>query len=111
MAAEREAQINLVVTLVDCAGHRCAILQMEPPLGCRTTPPVALKSWDPVGSTTPEVEISHVINAPPLTATAMSPAPTIVHLDEQRSISESMAARLTAAVIQHVLFLKNQIPL
>ena len=52
-----------------------------------------------------------MINAPPLTATAMSPIPTIIHLDEQHSISESMAARLTAAVVQHVLFLKNQIPL
>jgi len=52
-----------------------------------------------------------VINAPPLAVTAMSPIPTIVHLDEQHSISESMAARLTAAVIQHILFLKNQIPL
>lgn len=53
----------------------------------------------------------HVTNASLLTMTAMSPAPTIVHLDEQHSISESMAARLTAAAIQHVLFLKNQIPL
>ncbi|KAF9651038.1 hypothetical protein BDM02DRAFT_3111357 [Thelephora ganbajun] len=40
----------------------------------------------------------------------MSPIPTIVHLDEQHSISAFMAAGLTAAAVQHVLFLKNQIP-
>lgn len=75
--------------------------------GSRIPRLVALRSWDWVNW----VDNQHVTNAPLFTMTAMSPVPTIVHLDERHSISDSMAARLTAAAIQHVLFLKNQIPL